>query len=141
MLPAGARLRRSADFSATLRASRATRAGGMLVLHAALSPRDGGTPAQARVGFVVPRTVGPAVTRNLVRRRLRHLLRDRWDRIPAGSRLVVRVLPPAGSAGYPALAAALDRGLERALAPTARAAHEAAISPAPAAPPPAEPRR
>jgi ribonuclease P protein component len=120
VLPAGARLRRSADFTATLRASRATRADGMLVLHAALTAADGTVPdVPARVGFVVPRAVGPAVTRNLVRRRLRHLLRDRLDRLPAGSRCVVRVLPPAAAASYPALAAALDRALDRALRPTA----------------------
>ena len=121
MLPAGARLRRSADFTATLRASRAARADGMLVLHAAL-PAAGSAveaAAPARVGFVVPRAVGPAVTRNLVRRRLRHLLRDRLDRLPAGSRCVVRVLPPAAAASYPALAAALDRALDRALRPVA----------------------
>ena len=117
MLPAGARLRRSADFTATLRASRAARAGGMLVLHAAL-PADGSVgDAPARVGFVVPRAVGPAVTRNLVRRRLRHLLRDRLDRLPAGSRSSIRVLPPAAAASYPALAAVLDRALDRALRP------------------------
>ena len=129
MLPAGARLRRSADFTATLRASRATRADGILVLHAALTPAEGPStdaPASAdapagadapRIGLVVPRAVGPAVTRNLVRRRLRHLLRERLDRLPAGSRCVVRVLPPAAAAPYPALAAALDRALERALRP------------------------
>jgi ribonuclease P protein component len=123
VLPAGARLRRSADFTATLRASRATRADGILVLHAALTPAEGPStdaPAGAdapRIGLVVPRAVGPAVTRNLVRRRLRHLLRERLDRLPAGSRCVVRVLPPAAAAPYPALAAALDRALERALRP------------------------
>jgi ribonuclease P protein component len=121
VLPAGARLRRSADFTATLRASRAARADGMLVLHAALpaaGPVADASPP-ARVGFVVPRAVGPAVTRNLVRRRLRHLVRDRLATLPAGSRCVVRVLPPAAAASYPALAAALDRALERALRPAA----------------------
>ena len=117
MLPAGARLRRSADFAATLRASRAARADGMLVLHAALPAEASLDDTPPRVGFVVPRAVGPAVTRNLVRRRLRHLVRDRLDRLPAGSRCVVRVLPPAAVAPYPALAAALDRALERALRP------------------------
>ncbi|MEO7980144.1 MAG: ribonuclease P protein component [Sporichthyaceae bacterium] len=126
MLPAGARLRRSADFTATLRASRATRADNMLVLHAALPTTATGTDqvaaAPARIGFVVPRTVGPAVTRNRVRRRLRHLLRDRLERLPAGGRFVVRVLPSAAAAPYPALAAALDRALDRALPPPAPAA-------------------
>lgn len=120
MLPAGARLRRSADFTATLRASRAIRADGMLVLHTALSPAEGRSadaPMPTRIGFVVPRAVGPAVIRNLVRRRLRHLLRERLDRLPAGSRCVVRVLPPAAAASYPALAAALDRALDRVVTP------------------------
>ena len=112
MLPAGARLRRSADFTATMRASRAARGDGLVVVHAAADPA---AAEQARIGFVVPRAVGPAVTRNLVRRRLRHLLRARLDRLPAGLRMVVRVLPPAGSASYPALARALDRAVDRAV--------------------------
>ena len=63
---------------------------------------------------MVPRAVGPAVTRNRVRRRLRHLLRDRLDRLPAGSRLVVRVLPGGGvRQRRPQLAGALDRALDR----------------------------
>ena len=125
MLPAGARLRRSADFTATLRASRATRADGILVLHVALAPAEGrstddpASVASPRIGLVVPRSVGPAVTRNRVRRRLRHLLRERLDRLPAGSRCVVRVLPPAAAAPYPALAGALDRALDRAVRPVA----------------------
>jgi ribonuclease P protein component len=105
-------LRRSADFTATMRASRAVRAGGMVVLHAA-PPDPAAAGAGTRVGFVVPRTVGPAVTRNRVRRRLRHLLRDRLDRVPAGTRLVVRVLPPAAGATSAQLAAVLDRALDR----------------------------
>jgi ribonuclease P protein component len=107
-------LRRSADFTATLRASRAVRAGGMMVLHAA-APDPAAADAGTRVGFVVPRAVGPAVTRNRVRRRLRHLVRDRLDRIPAGTRMVVRVLPPAAGATSAQLAAALDRALDRAV--------------------------
>ena len=65
---------------------------GLVVLHA--SPGDPETNAgvPARVGFVVPRAVGPAVIRNQVRRRLRHLVRDRLDRLPDGTRLVVRAL-------------------------------------------------
>jgi ribonuclease P protein component len=113
-------MRRSAEFTATLRASRASRGDGVLVVHAALGAGD---PADAlagdgspRVGLVVPRAVGPAVTRNLVRRRLRHLLRERLERLPEGSRLVVRVLPPAGSAPYAVLARALDAALDRAVA-------------------------
>lgn len=69
----------------------------------------------ARVGLVVGKTVGPAVVRNQVKRRLRALMRARLDRLPAGSVLVVRALPPAASAGSAALAADLDAGLARLL--------------------------
>ena len=65
------------------------------------------------MGFVVPRAVGPAVTRNRVRRRLRHLVRDRLDRLPDGTRLVVRVLPAAAAATSDQLGRALDRALDR----------------------------
>jgi ribonuclease P protein component len=57
------------------------------------------------------------VARNRVRRRLRHLLRDRLDRLPAGSRLVVRVLPGAAAASSAQLAGALDRALARVVRP------------------------
>jgi ribonuclease P protein component len=70
--------------------------------------------ATARIGFVVSKAVGPAVTRNLVKRRLRHLFRDRVEALPAGSLLVVRALPPAAQASYAELAAELDRCLARA---------------------------
>ena len=124
MLPAAARLRRSADFSATMRAARAVRADGLVVLHLAVGaagsvsdPDGAGSAGSAgsRIGFVVPRAVGPAVTRNRVRRRLRHLLRDRLDRLPAGTRLVIRVLPPAAGATSATLGRAVDRALDRVL--------------------------
>ncbi|SDS72760.1 ribonuclease P protein component [Microlunatus soli] len=49
------------------------------------------------VGFVVAKSVGSAVTRNRVKRRLRHLVRDRLESAPSGARLVVRALPPAAA--------------------------------------------
>ena len=116
MLPAAARLRRSADFTDTLRAARAARGDGMVVLHAAAGDPATSAGVGARVGFVVPRAVGPAVTRNRVRRRLRHLVRDRLDRLPDGTRLVVRVLPAAAVATSDQLGRALDRALDRVVA-------------------------
>lgn len=70
-----------------------------------------------RVGLVVGRAVGPAVTRNLVKRRLRHLVRDRLKLLPGGATLVVRALPAAATSGSAALAADLDQALRRALRP------------------------
>ncbi|MEU7000370.1 ribonuclease P protein component [Nonomuraea sp. NPDC046570] len=67
------------------------------------------------VGFVVSKAVGGAVVRNKVKRRLRHLMRDRLPRLPRGSLLVVRANPPAASARSERLAAELDVALDRLL--------------------------
>ena len=74
---------------------------------------DGGH--DRRIGFVVARSVGPAVTRNRVKRRLRHLVRERIDVLPESVLLVVRAQPAASSASYGELGAALDRCLHRVL--------------------------
>lgn len=66
---------------------------------------------QPRVGFVVSRAVGTAVTRNQVKRRLRHLVRERLSSLPGASVLVVRALPPSADASYAELAADLDAAL------------------------------
>src|SRR5690554_4361208 len=78
-----------------------------IVVH--LAPGDG----NAKVGFVVSRAVGNAVTRNLVKRRLRALLAARLGSLPTGSLVVVRALPGATSASYADLASQLDSGLKR----------------------------
>ena len=66
------------------------------------------------VGLIVSRAVGGAVDRNLVKRRLRALVKSRLARLPAGSRVVVRALPPAARAASSDLAADLDRALRSA---------------------------
>ena len=53
---------------------------------------------RARVGFVVGKTVGNAVTRNRVRRRLRHLVAAELPRTPDRVNVVVRALPRAATA-------------------------------------------
>ena len=65
------------------------------------------------MGFVVSRAVGSAVTRNRVKRRLRHLMRERVAGLDRGSLLVVRALPAAAEATYAELGAELDRCLAR----------------------------
>jgi ribonuclease P protein component len=116
VLPAPARLRRREDF--TLAVRRGTRAGrGTLVAHL-LSPGPAGpaTAPVARAGFVVGRAVGNSVVRHRTVRRLRHLVRDRLDRLPAGSILVVRALPAAADADSATLGRDLDAALARVLA-------------------------
>ena len=68
----------------------------------------------ARAGFIVSKAVGNAVVRNRVRRRLRHLVRDRLDQLPSGSELVVRVLPAATGRSYQQLGADLDAAVAEA---------------------------
>lgn len=116
-MAAAQRLRRREEFAATIRAGR--RAGrGVVVVHveapnatdAAPAP-TGGADLPVRAGFVVPRTVGKAVDRNKVRRRLRHLIKDRLPGLPPGTSVVVRALPGAAVRGYPELADDLDAAL------------------------------
>ncbi|MCA1191821.1 MULTISPECIES: ribonuclease P protein component [unclassified Saccharopolyspora] len=73
--------------------------------------RDTGEPA--RVGFVVSKAVGNAVLRHRVTRRLRHLMRDRLDALPAGTLVVVRALPPAATASSSDLGSDLDAALRK----------------------------
>ena len=65
-----------------------------------------------RVGFVVSRAVGPAVVRNRVKRRLRHLMRDRLDQLGAGTcAVVVRALLPPPARDFHRAPADLDDAL------------------------------
>lgn len=129
MLPAANRLRSADDFRRTVR--RGTRAGGaLLVVH--LTERGESPPAPGRsgptreavapgprIGFVVARSVGPAVARNRVKRRLRHLLRERLDSLPGSGVLVIRAQPAAAQASYAELGVEVDRLLERVRAKSA----------------------
>lgn len=46
-----------------------------------------------RFGFIVAKTVGNAVVRNTVRRRLKHVCHDILPGVPPGTDVVVRALP------------------------------------------------
>jgi ribonuclease P protein component len=64
----------------------------------------------------VSKAVGNAVIRNRVKRRLRHLARERITSLPGSAVLVVRALPASAEASYEALGAELDRALGRVVA-------------------------
>ncbi|UGY92559.1 ribonuclease P protein component [Streptomyces gobiensis] len=117
MLPTEHRLRRREDFAAAVRRGR--RAGRpLLVVHlrSGTDPHTAGEIAPPpRAGFVVSKAVGNAVVRNRVKRRLRHLIRDRLALLPPGSLVVVRALPGAGEADHEQLARDLDTALQRLL--------------------------
>ncbi|MFF2651329.1 ribonuclease P protein component [Streptomyces sp. NPDC058045] len=123
MLPTEHRLRRREDFAAAVRRGR--RAGRpLLVVHLRSGATDPHAPGEnappSRAGFVVSKAVGNAVVRNTVKRRLRHLIRDRLPLLPPGSLVVVRALPDAGCADSEKLARDLDAALTRLLGGGAR---------------------
>ncbi|RLY93925.1 ribonuclease P protein component [Kocuria tytonicola] len=111
MLPTRHRMRTSAQFSTTVRSG--ARSGRRNVV---VSVR-GGTGEPSRVGFVVSKAVGNAVTRNKVKRRLRELSAQTVRERPHGVDLVVRALPPAAAASWEELGrdyrSALDTALRR----------------------------
>lgn len=110
MLDRTHRLTRASSFATAIRTGR--RAGTpMVVLHLAYGDRE--RPAQ--VGLVVGKAVGKAVTRNQVKRRLRHIVRDRLSSLPDGSMLVIRALPPAGDRTSRVLGRDVDAALSRLL--------------------------
>ena len=121
MLAVAQRLRRRAEFATAIGTGR--RAGrGAVVVHLTLpSHPDLDQPTHAsgaanpappaRVGFVVSKAVGGAVVRNRVKRRLRHLSRERLAALPAGTDLVVRALPAAADRSYTQLGVDLDSAI------------------------------
>jgi ribonuclease P protein component len=62
----------------------------------------------AKFGFVVAKTVGSAVQRNLVKRRLRSAIRDRMKNFKPGQTLVIRALPSSSQVTWESLTADLD---------------------------------
>lgn len=100
-------MRRSDDFRQTIRFGK--RASSATVVAHFVPAGTGPTT----VGFVVSKAVGPAVTRNRVKRRLRHVMRARLDELPTGSRLVIRALPASASVPARALAVDLDKALSK----------------------------
>ena len=74
--------------------------------------RDLGTN-QARFGFIVSKAIGNAVTRNLVKRRLRSAARSALPYIGDGAMIVARALPVAGSADWNKLSLDFETALQR----------------------------
>jgi len=69
--------------------------------------------APRRYGFVVSKSVGGAVVRNLVKRRLRSLAAGSLRGEPGGADVVVRALAPAATAGFDQLQAAWNQAASK----------------------------
>jgi ribonuclease P protein component len=120
MLPKEHRMRSALDFSATVRSG--ARSGRRnVVLYA--RPRDAGQVGEpTRFGFIVSKAIGNAVTRNLVKRRLREVAGQSLAERGAGFDVVVRALPPAAAASWEDLSAETRAALETACRKAARGA-------------------
>lgn len=89
---------------------------------AELSPSDGNVdrstaeatqPAPARFGFIISKAVGNAVTRNLVRRRMKTVVERRIQLGMRGADIVFRALPAAAEAPFAELEREMNRALDR----------------------------
>ena len=110
MLPRAHRMVDPEDFRLTFR--KGARAGNPVLIVHARTDEEGN---DRLVGFVVPkREIKRADGRNRVKRRLRHLMRERLDTLPEGSRVVVRASGKALELNSHQLAHHLDSALERA---------------------------
>lgn len=87
-------LRRKAEFEAIARRG-IGRSGRLIVMRTLRT--DG---PQARIGIATPRTLGGAVERNRVRRRLRALVREHYGTLPSGIDLLVIARPEAARATW-----------------------------------------
>lgn len=104
-------MRRAADFEQAVR--RGARGGrDTLVVH--LTTRTDHSPTGPVVGLVVSKAVGTAVTRNLVKRRLRELVRARLSDLPADAGIVIRALPASADRPFAQLGIDLDAALKTA---------------------------
>jgi ribonuclease P protein component len=113
LLPPHNRLRLTRHYQRATRLGARGR-GELVVVHVA-ADEAGDVSKPPRVGIIVGRVVGSAVIRNAVQRRLRHLMRERLDRVPAGSLVVVRALGGTGGVPSAVLASDLDTALDRAV--------------------------
>lgn len=100
MLPRDSRLSRASDFKSTVKAGQRKKAGQLILYRRAV---DGG---QAQVGFIVGREVGNSVTRHLITRRLRHIVRQ-LPPAPSGTQTVIRCLPGVAASNYAELSKSL----------------------------------
>jgi ribonuclease P protein component len=102
------RLRRADDYRNVVRRGKRVR-----TPHAVIYSLAAPEPDVARFGFIVSRAVGNAVTRNLVRRRLKAASRGMLGALPSGTDIVIRATPGADQVTWAALQEELSSGMNR----------------------------
>ncbi|PRI12329.1 ribonuclease P protein component [Leucobacter massiliensis] len=102
------RVIRGEDYRRVVRAGR--RVGGAFCITHALVRSEG---EAARFGFIVSKAVGNAVTRNLIRRRMKTVAERRLSDGFTGIDVVFRALPAAATASFRELEREMDRAIDR----------------------------
>ncbi len=107
-------MRRSADFNAAVKHGvRAVQPD--IVMHARRASDAPGSEANGpRVGLIVAKSVGSAVQRHRVARRLRHVVRGMLGDMDPAAHVVVRALPTSRQASSATLKTQMQTGLQRA---------------------------
>ena len=108
MLARANRVTRPGDFRMTVRRGRRV-ATPSAVLHIL----DRGPAEPSRFGFIVTKSVGGAVTRNRVRRRLRAVCSDILPGVATGVDVVVRALPGSDRVPWATLHTEIAKGIGR----------------------------
>jgi ribonuclease P protein component len=102
------RVVRGEDFRATMRRGKR-----VTLDHAVIYSVQRAGSSPARFGFVVPKTVGKAVTRNLMRRRLRSIGHELVAGGFSGADVVVRALPGSERLSWSSLHQEITTGIEK----------------------------
>lgn len=89
MLARENRLLKADDFRSTMKAGRKVSSDHLVIY----LKREASEETKSRFGFVVAKSTGGAVKRNLVKRRMREIARELLAEIPAGLTVVIRTLP------------------------------------------------
>ncbi|MBD8704361.1 ribonuclease P protein component [Frigoribacterium sp. CFBP9039] len=88
MLARANRIVRADDYRNTVRRGRKS-----ATAHSVVYVRRHDDGGDVRFGFIVAKTVGNAVARNTVRRRLKHVCHELLPSLPPGTDIVIRSLP------------------------------------------------
>lgn len=99
------------DYRATVRSGR--KSGSRFVTVYVRSP---GSSSQSRFGFIVSKSIGNAVQRNLMRRRLKSVCAGILGTVPSGVDFVIRLLPGAAQAPWANLEQEITGTLARGMA-------------------------
>jgi len=107
-------MRRSADFGATVKQGRRAVQPDVIVYSRVAGDRrapETSATAPPQVGLIIAKSVGSAVDRHRVARRLRHVARDMLRELRTGEQVVIRALPSSNGATSDALRTQLRAGL------------------------------